>query len=185
MAKVKTVDAVGKIVTVLETLESEDRARVIQAAFTLLGDGDAPPEVPGPHVSSVIPSLARNKAGEKGYFDSKNPRMKIEELATAARYLEEAENAASYTRADLERVIRAARRNFDGKNFRRDIDNARTANLFTRGTGRDSIVLSSHGQNYVDALPNRDTIKELGKPRKARRRGRSKIAGGGGSKARK
>lgn len=182
MTKIKPVDAVGKIVTVLEGLEAPDRSKVIQAALTLLGESAS--HEAGSINPSVLPSTIRSKNGEKAYFDAKNPRMKIEELATAARYLEEAENATSYTRADLERIIRAARRNFDGKNFRRDLDNARTANLFTRGTGRDSIVLSSHGQNYVDALPNRDALKEMGKPRRIRRRGR-KTGTSAASKTRK
>jgi hypothetical protein len=169
MAKLKPVDAVGKIVTVLETLDSEDRARVIQAALTLIGDGDAVPEGLGAQPRSIVPFSARNKAGEKAYFDSKNPRVKTEELATAARFLEESENATSCTRADIERVIKAARRNFDARNFRRDLENARKANLFTRGSGKDSIVLSAHGQNYVDVLPNRDALKELDQPRRTRR----------------
>ena len=173
MAKGKPIDAVGKIVTVLETLEATDRERVIQAALTLLGDDGSSLDVHGIPQVRGISGGGRGKAGEKTYFDAKNPRMKIEELAVAARYLEEAEKAGSYTRADLERVIKAARRNFDARNFRRDLENARAANLFTRGTGRDSIVMSSHGQNYVDSLPNREALKQLQTSRKARRRRRT------------
>jgi hypothetical protein len=185
MAKVKPIDAVGKIVAVLEALDAADRVKVIQSALTLIGDGEPSldmTDIPSP---SIVAAKGRGKDREKAYFDAKNPRTKIEELAVAARYLEEAENATSSTRADLERVIKAARRNFDGKNFRRDLDNARKANLFTRGTGRDSVVLSAHGQNYVDALPNRDALQELDKPRKARRRGSTKGSRAAGSKARK
>jgi hypothetical protein len=169
--KLKTVDAVGKVVSVLEALDHADRGRVIRAALTLLADQGAPEE----HMLGElgIESSAvggRSSAGEKAYFDKKEPRTKGEELAVAARYREERDNATASTRPDLERVIRAARRNFDGNNFRRDLENARTAGFFTRGTGRDSIVLSYYGQQYVDTLPNRDGLNHLRQPKKSNRR---------------
>ena len=40
MAKIKTADITGKIVDLLTPLESADRHRVVQAAFTLLGETD-------------------------------------------------------------------------------------------------------------------------------------------------
>lgn len=183
MAKGRPVDAVGKILAVLETLEAQDRGRVIQAALTLLDDGDTSQFVPRTQTEAPF-GFRGNRAREKEYFDAKDPQRKIEELATAARFLEDTENVTSATRSELERVIKAARRNFDSKNFKRDIENARTANLFTRGTGRDSLVLSAYGQNYVDALPNREALQELAKPR-GRRRGRSKAANAPINKSRK
>ncbi|MCZ7597853.1 MAG: hypothetical protein M5U09_09150 [Gammaproteobacteria bacterium] len=73
-------------------------------------------------------------------------------------------DAEASTQGELKEVIKAARRNFDANNFRRDLDNARTKGLFNRGTGKDSAVLSHYGQNYVDALPDREALKRLRNP---------------------
>ncbi len=169
MPKPRTVDAVSKLVAILETMEKEQRGRAIRAALTLLGDETLEGiTLPGGSITEA-PSQ-RLQLREKEYFDQKNPRTKVEELAVAARYREEREAAASNTQADLKNVIIAARRNFDATNFRRDLENARKAGLFTRGTGKDAIVLSHYGQTYVDTLPNRDALKQLQKPKAARRR---------------
>lgn len=106
----------------------------------------------------------------QSYFAAKNPRTKGEELAAAARYRELNEGAESSTRADLERVIKNARRNFDAGNFRRDLENARTSGLFTRGSGKDSIILSTYGQSYVDALPDRAVAKQFARPKRGGRK---------------
>ncbi len=168
MAKMSALTAVGKLVAVLEQCEAEDRLRAVQAALTILGD--SPSGLVSTEVGGVGVGSQRASAGEKAYFDLKEPRTKGEELAVAARFREERENATESTRTDLETVIRAARRDFDTKNFRRDLDNARRKGLFNSGTGKDAIVLSSYGQSYVDALPSRDAVKAVRKPKRARRR---------------
>jgi len=171
-AKTKTVDAAGKIFGILEPLKPEDRGKVIQAALALLG-GDVNVEL-GSGGGGAGSGGRTPGVGEKSYFDAKEPRTKGEELAVAARYREEREHATASTRADLERVIRAARRNFDGSNFRRDLDNARRKGLFNSGTGKDSIVLSHYGHNYVEALPVRESVKAVQKPKRAGRVRRKK-----------
>jgi hypothetical protein len=169
MPKARTVDAVRKIVGVLEPMEKQERARVIRAALTLLGD-EIPDGggTPGGREAGSPPRSMQLR--EKEYFDQKNPRTKVDEIAVAARYREERDAATVHTRYDLQSVITAARRNFDAKNFRRDLENARKAGLFTRGTGRDTIILSHYGQRYADAFPDREALKQLHRPKTARRR---------------
>src|SRR2546425_1151116 len=178
MAKSKTVDAVSKVVGVLESLKADERARVVRAVLTLVGDESGEPlsKVVEAGGGAELMSPGRGvQAGEKAYFDSKEPRTKLEELAVAARFREEKEGASASTRAQIEKVVKTARRNFDGKNFRRDLDNARRKGLFNSGTGKDSIILSYYGQELVDALPNREVVKATTKPKQAggarRRRG--------------
>lgn len=177
MAKARPVDVVTKIVSILEPLEPGGRARAIHAALTLLGDDQR-----------IDPSALGGDAGaagrrppritEKAFFDSKDPRTKSEQLAVAARYREEQENATASTRAELEKVITTARRNFDKNNYRRDLDNARRKGFFTSGTGKDAAVLSHYGQKYVDALPDRAAAKKFSPSgRGGRRRGRKKKTG--------
>ena len=169
MPKLKAVDIVSKLVTILKSVEEEERGRAVRAALTLLGDEST--EVGSqPGAGGTVTTDRRAKVEAKQYFDQKGPRTKKEELAVAARYREEHEEATNYTKADLQKVITDARRNFDARNFRMDLENARKDGLFTRGTGRDKIVLSHYGQNYVDTLPNREALKKLQKPKAGRRR---------------
>src|SRR5207247_3229045 len=80
-------------------------------------------------------------------------------------------NAQTHSKADLKKVIADARRNFDDRNFARDIKNARRqAGLFNLGTERDAYQLSSYGQQYVDALPDKDAASKLKKPKVGRAR---------------
>lgn len=167
MAKNKIMDATKVITDTLEPLESEERTRAIRAALTILGDKNIPNNSPpsgngggGGNGNTDVSMTA------KAYFELKEPKNKGEDFATAARYREKYNNAETSTKADLEEMIKKARRNFDGNNFTRDIDNARAKGLFNKGTGKDSAVLSHYGQNYVDAMPDREAVKKLKKPTK-------------------
>lgn len=168
MAKNKVLDATTGIVAILEPLESDDRARAIQAALTVLGGGEPSQFRSGGGGSGTDGGGGGSVGDAKAYFDQKEPRTKGEELATAARFREQHADAEASTQGELKEVIKAARRNFDANNFRRDLDNARTKGLFNRGTGKDSAVLSHYGQNYVDALPDREALKRLRNPKRAR-----------------
>ena len=90
---------------------------------------------------------------------------KIEELAIAARFRELTSDAESHTKADLESVFKTARRNFDSVHFKRDLDNAKRKGFFTKGSDRGSTVLAYYGQNYVDALPSREALKQVRAPK--------------------
>jgi hypothetical protein len=172
----KIVDVASKLVSLLEPLEREERGRAIQAAFVLLGDqpllspatnaANSPGGRAGLGAAGAGAPLNLTGATEKQYFDAKQPSNKIEELAVAARFREEVQGATETSRDDFIAVYRAARRNFDGNNYRRDIANARTKGLFNKNSGANA-VLSHYGQGYVDALPDRDALKGLRAPRKS------------------
>lgn len=161
------MEATSSIVATLEPLESDERKRVIQAAMTVLGEQAA--QLPtGSNDKGSSRGNGDNESGDgdaKSFFEQKAPKSKGEELATAARFRELFEDAETSTKEELKAVIKKARRNFDDHNFRRDVDNARRSQgLFTKGTGKDSYVLSHYGQNYVDAMPDRDAVKKLRRP---------------------
>lgn len=177
MVKNKVVDATTKVVALIEPLAPDERARVIQAALTMLGDvatsaaigspAAAPPSVMAASAIAPLgaaPLMAVVPGGEKAYFDQKQPTNKGEELAVAARYREERLGASQSNKEELRQVVQAARRNFDAGNYRRDIENARVKGLFNRG-GVDA-VLSHYGQSVVDALPNRAAVKAIKKPKR-------------------
>src|SRR5260221_10546001 len=163
MTSNKSVAAVAtELYNLLEALEPEDQQRSIAAALALLG---IPGTVQGwKATSSGNISGAIDPAGTAAaLFAQKEPNSKLEELAVAARY-REIQGADTHTRDELQEVFKIARRNFDGHNFRRDIDNAKKKGLFTRGAG---LTLAYYGQQYVDALPDRDAISALKSPKRA------------------
>lgn len=165
----KVMEATTKLVALLETLELDDRNKAIQAAFVLLGmTGSAATPALQATPGQSLPSkqLPPGAVTEREFFEAKLPESKGEELAVAAKYRELYADATSSTKDELQDVIKKARRNFDTKNYARDIDNARTKGLFNRGNGTDA-VLSHYGQNYVDALPDRDAVKALRRPKGA------------------
>jgi hypothetical protein len=168
------VGVVSRLVAMLTPLAVADRGKAIRAALTLLGDdaqdaldlggggGNVGGAGGGGGMRGPVPK-------EQAYFAAKSPRTKIEELAVAARYREERESAQSSTKSELAAIFKEARKNFDPRNYRRDLENARTAGLFTRGTGRDSATLADYGQRYVDALPDRQAVAALPKPKRGKK----------------
>jgi hypothetical protein len=155
-----------EIYGLLKSLSSEERQRALAAAMTLLGE--APPAISalsggqGVSQAAAAQTTRVSSAGAASYFQSKDPKSKLEELAVAARYRETATDASVHTKEDLEKVFKDARRNFDRNNFKRDLDNAKKRGFFTRD--RD-ITLAYFGQQFVDGLPDREAVKKLKKPK--------------------
>jgi hypothetical protein len=159
MSKVLSTDVFAKMLSELQKLEDAERIRIINAIRAFF-DSDAAvsaPKLEGP--KGIVSSAGRTVGGAVAFFEKKQPKNKIEELAVAARYREEAAEAEVSSQEDLAVVFREARRTFDANNFRRDIENARVKKLFTRGTGRGIVQLSAVGQKMVDALPERLAVK--------------------------
>lgn len=150
----------------LKVLESDERARVIVAVQTLFGDapntGTAAPLTPVLATSATSKGAVANASDIRTFFDQKAPENKGEELAVAARYRELNQDASAHTKEDFETAIRAARRNFDSKNFTRDLNNAKIKGLFNKGKDH---TLAYYGQGYVDALPDREALKKLRRPK--------------------
>lgn len=167
------VTATTKIFEILQPVEQADRSKVIQAVLTLLGEttvsfsAGSPVNPAGGASTATSPAIPVNKnTDEKSYFLLKKPNNKIEEFAVAAHYREEILGHTTSTKDDIKAVISAARRNFDNAHFSRDLGNAKRSGLFNKGNGRD-IVLSHYGQSYVDALPDREALKSVEKPKGA------------------
>jgi len=159
----------------LEGLDPPDRHKAITAALTLLGDAYVLPAATAQTarqlgiahpVSGNGRPLVDAAATPRDFFASKDPKNKVEELAVAARYRELHEGAEDHTKEQLAQVIKAARRNFDSTNFARDLGNAKTAKLFS--LGKDN-ALSYTGQQFVDALPDREQALAMRKGKIAKR----------------
>ena len=165
-----------QIYELLKPLDSQERARIILAAQTLLGDGGQVPLIPSPTPPIIGGSPSHPGKGSpnlqdiRSFFDHKAPENKGEELAVAARFREMRNEGSTHTKDELETAIKAARRNFDSRNFSRDIDNATRKGLFNKGKDH---TLAYYGQEYVDALPDREAIQNLRKPKGIARKGSS------------
>jgi hypothetical protein len=168
-----------KLLALLEPLSAGDRRRVVDGVLVLLGETNQPTvgAAPSLHRAGAVASGGTG-GNAKEFFDAKEPNSKIEELAVAARFRELTGGAESHSKADFETVFKNARRNFDAVHFTRDLDNARTKGLFNKGSGKDAAVLAYYGQNYVDALPNREALKQVRAPKgSGLRKSSKKVAG--------
>lgn len=165
MAKITVAQLPARLYELLAPFTPEERGRAVQATLILFGDeaqsGSAPVKT-----ASRTRGSANSHRDPKAFFDEKAPENKGETLAVAARYRELIEKEESHSKADLKKVITEARRNFDDSNFARDMGNARRqAGFFNLGTGRDASKLSYFGQQFVDALPDREVALGLKKPK--------------------
>jgi len=165
MTKTNAADVAPKLYQLLSPLSPDERKRAIQATMVLFGEEI--PAVPGAPAGGDRTTASRGGASTPmAFFQQKNPSNKGETLAVAARYREVHQNADTHSKDDLKKVITDARRNFDNRNFARDIKNARRqAGFFNLGTKRDANQLSYYGQQYVDALPDRDAAAKLKRPK--------------------
>ncbi len=168
MTKVSLAQLPAKLYELLAPLTAEDRNRVIQATMILFGQ--------------ETPAVTSTSGGDpnpnhpQAFLNEKDPKNKGEILAVAARYRELSEKVETHSKVDLKKVITASRRNFDDSNFARDINNAkRQAGFFNLGAGRDASRLSSYGQQYVDALPDRDAASKLRRPKVGSSRKKKKV----------
>ena len=165
----------GKLFDLLEPLDSNERQKTIAAALTLLGESPemTMPNTGLPRTGGIVPESGVGSLAQQGtpdaraFFDEKDPRSKVEELTVAARYRELYQNAHKHTKDDLRKVIDSARRNFDDKKFNLDLNNAKIKGLFNKGKDHK---LAYYGQQYVDALPDRNAIKAIRKPKQASRK---------------
>lgn len=172
MVKLSVADATAQIFKTLEGFEPDEKTRIIDAVVTLTGGEPTSKQQVGGHERPGQPPLA-NHSTVKQFFDLKAPNSKIEELAVAARYRELHESADAHEKDDFKRVIGLARRNFDSKHYKRDMSNAKVAGLFNKGGGNP---LAYYGQNYVDALPDREAVKQLKKPKRAGKKAKKRAA---------
>lgn len=155
MAKKSVADVAKEVYQLLEPLKDEERKRVIGAVLALFGQSEVEPPPTGGDI---------NKSPQQ-YFDKKDPCTKIEILAVAARLRELGNKGHQHQKGDFRSILKDARRSFDEHNFSTDIQNAKLKGLFIKGKDHH---LSSYGQQYVDALPDREKVKNLRAPTKKR-----------------
>ncbi len=158
----------AKINRILEVLDSLEKGmKALQSSMTLnRGSALVQPSAESSADSSAAATSTTNVT-EQSFFSEKQPKASAEKLAVAARYRELHMGKDTHSSKEMREFFSAARENFVG-NYGRDIDNARNRGFFTMGhkKQRNTAVLSTYGQKFVDALPDRDVASGLPVPKK-------------------
>jgi hypothetical protein len=182
-------DLANRVYDLLRALNDDERTKVLNSVHHLFGES-APPSRDGTGAHHTPPGSGQPRHTSGGpstpqqFYAQKNPATnggvalnKGEMLAVAARYREQQGQGNLHAADDFSRFFTDVRANFDRRNFPRDIKNAQhQAMLFIMGGPRGQYQLSYYGQQYVDALPDRDAAKKIKRP--GRRKAPKKKKGG-------
>lgn len=168
MKKITVAEASSTLFSLLEQFSPEEQARIVRGTMILLGSDAVQPALnPNSSATNTVPQqkpAATKNASD--FFDIKEPQRKGEELAVAVCFLEEKGTPPPHNKEQIQSVVVSARRNFDARNFARDMDNAMKAHFFNKGgTAGSGFTLSHYGQKYVDMLPAREKLSELKRPK--------------------
>lgn len=179
MSKKNLGESSKELYELLSGLDKDDRRKVLQSVLALFGEENvsAPGAEPGKDkVKKVGDQTSGFTAmGAKEFLSQKNPENRGEVLAVAARYLELVNQLEVIRKENFKEVFKEARRNFDSGNFVRDMTNAiHNAKLFISGGEKETYKLSFYGQEYVDALPDRDVVRLIKRPGGAKKKGTAK-----------
>lgn len=182
------LDATKKAVAALEPLDPEARKRALRwlaeglgvdlgstSGVDQSGGGGGRNDEVGRAGSSSGETETRTKLTAKRFLLDKSPVNKGEQLAVLGYYKTHYQDTETFSTPDLIAL------NVDAggeriSNANRDMDNAtRTAGLFVNAGDRKK-KLSALGELVVEAMPDRDRVKEVLKGRRTRRRTTKKAA---------
>ncbi len=165
MGENNNVEALTTILSVLNDLDADSQRRTIQAVITFL-------DIPWPtnhsdiiqksHPTSEISknevSFSENRAiSPKDFLRDKAPRTDIERIACLAYYLTHYRDIPHFKRIDLSSLnTEAAQPKLSNSTYA--VDNATKAGLLVQAL-KGAKQLSSAGEYFVQALPDRDAAK--------------------------
>src|SRR6185437_16839751 len=103
-------DVLKNVIEQLDSLDTEELSRVIRAIQVYFGQSAAPASGDAYVGEGDGAALKRPPSGAAAFFDRKQPKTKLEELAVAAKYREEAESAETSSQEQLKAIFDSARR---------------------------------------------------------------------------
>ena len=165
MANGTNVEALTTIISVLKDMDEDLQKRTLQAVATFLdipmGGANKPVyvnsfEAPTPSKSEV--SFSENRSiSPKEFLRDKSPKTDIERIACLAYYLTHYRDVAHFKTVDLSTLnTEAAQPKLSNPTVA--VDNA-TKNGFLVQAIKGSKQISSMGETFVQALPDRDLAK--------------------------
>lgn len=178
MAQTETAKIVASIIGLLESVDEQDRARVLRTVSTFFGDEQAPTLTPRRAEESTVPvPVPFSKAGEptpKQFMGDKKPVTDVERVACLAYYLTHYRSTNHFKTVDISKLnTEAAQIRFSNPSFA--VENAlKTGYLAHAVKGHKQ--LSALGEQYVQTLPDREAARALHGPASKRRRAGKKRA---------
>ncbi|SRR6266487_3352441 len=178
MAKTKESlgDAVAKIIGLIEAFDSPDRSRLLRTVSTYFGELPRSSEdtrAPGVPVSSrAVPFSKESSVSAKQFILEKRPMTDVERVACLAYYLTHHRSVDQFKTADISKMnTEAAQVRFS--NAAMAVDNALKSGYLAHA-GKGHKQLSAMGEQYVQALPDREAAKAVLGQRLLRRRPRTR-----------
>lgn len=182
-SEIKDVEVLNAIISALENLDREDQERIIQTVVTFF-DIDARKDTRGPAKSPKISTPGHSKTHPVAYSEDfvptpkeflleKQPRTDVERIAVLAYYLTHYRNSPHFKTLDLSKInTEAAQPKFANTAY--SAQNAQTTRYLVSAT-KAQRQLSAGGEQFVQALPDRELArKEMAafRPRKKLRKKR-------------
>ena len=164
---------VHKVTQDLLPLDPYSRLRVYRTIGTFFGFEDSYPKVTG-NVDSRVPANASREPQfsstveptPKEFLFQKRPNTNVERVACLAYYLTRFRNTPHFKNTDINKLnTEAAQIKLSNVSYTVN-DAVKTGYLAIVAKGMKQ--LSAHGEEYVEALPDRNAAKEV-KPRTPRR----------------
>lgn len=171
---------VEKVIRDLLPLDPYDRLRVYRTVGTFFGLEDLYPKIPGnvdgwaPISVSGVPRFSgREELTPKEFLLQKKPNTDVERVACLAYYLARYRDIHQFNIIDISKLnTEAAKTKLSNASY--VVSDAARAGYLTAAT-KGTKQLSAQGEQYVEALPDRDAAKEV-KPRTSKRsRGKASV----------
>lgn len=165
MAENNNVEALTTILSVLKDLDSDSQRRTIQAVITFLDipwpsnqKEITPKNHQSPDVTKNEVSFSENRSiSPKEFIRDKAPRTDIERIACLAYYLTHYRDMPHFKTIDLSSLnTEAAQPKLSNTTYA--VDNAAKAGILVQAI-KGAKQLSSAGEYFVQALPDRDAAK--------------------------
>lgn len=154
----------------LGALDMTEEAHVpsVTPDLNLNGDGPSPQEAP-----AVQPTIPTTDMSPKAFISEKLPKTNVERMTCLAFYLTHYRKTPYFSGSDIEKLNRDAA----GPNINpsRDLDNASKARYLAGAESRKRQI-TSRGEDLVNALPDREAVKEAMAKHRPQRKRRSASA---------
>ena len=166
---------VDKVIQDLLRLDQHGRLRVYRTVGTFFGFEESYPTITGNTDSRVPTSISREPRfsrkeeltpNPKEFLLQKRPNTNVERVACLAYYLTHYRDIPYFKNTDINKLNTEAAQ-IKLSNVSYTIKDAIRAGYLTAAT-KDTKQLSAEGEQYVEALPDRNAAKEV-KPRSSKR----------------
>lgn len=176
-AKLKAIEV---IVKELQKLDEGDRPDVVSFSLKQVGL-TSPTNLNSPQPDQNIGGGSQGAGLDVSMADfvkNKNPKNEYQRVAVIAYYREYKQNKKEFKNAEMSQANTAEARQPKISNITDVVTKARDRYKFlTKGTGKATHQLSTHGADIANALPDQESVKKLianAKSRKPRKKKKEK-----------